>query len=107
MESLFSQDKRRFGSQLSASSANGQFGELCLRLLTHNIALLFQRRNQAASNPLELYAFNGAGSTDFSVGTGQQSFNSNYNSTRCIKSRKLPIHFRTSDNRQAPQWANV
>lgn len=43
VESLFSQDKRRFGSQLSASSVYGQFGELCLRVLAHNIALLLRR----------------------------------------------------------------
>ena len=66
VESLFSQDKRRFGSQLSASSVYGQFGELCLRVLTHNIALLLPRRIQQAPNPLEMYAFNGAGQATFS-----------------------------------------
>lgn len=63
VESLFSQDKRRFGSQLSASSVFGQFGELCLRVLAHNIAILLRLRNQQASNPLEMYAFNGASLT--------------------------------------------
>ncbi|MCA8913760.1 MAG: transposase [Planctomycetes bacterium] len=51
VESLFSQDKRRFGSQLSASTINGQFGELCLRVLAHNIALLLRRRIQQAPKP--------------------------------------------------------
>ena len=60
VESLFSQDKRRFGSQLSASTINGQFGELCLRVLAHNIALFLRRRIQQPPNPLEMYAFNGA-----------------------------------------------
>ena len=61
VEGTYSQDKRRFGSQLRSTSVAGQWGELLLRVLVHNTALLLRRQIQAASNPLETYAFNRAG----------------------------------------------
>ena len=40
VEGTYSQDKRRFGSQLRSTSVAGQWGELLLRVLVHNTALL-------------------------------------------------------------------
>lgn len=40
IESTYSQDKRRFGSQIAASTLQGQFAELMLRVLVHNVAIL-------------------------------------------------------------------
>ena len=42
VESCFSQDKRRFGSALRARSRQTQYGELYLRALIHNIAILWR-----------------------------------------------------------------
>ena len=51
VEALFSQDKRRFGSQLSGSTRQGQFGELCIRVLVHNIAIILRRQIRPALKP--------------------------------------------------------
>jgi hypothetical protein len=42
IEGTYSQDKRRFGSQFRATSPRGQWGELLLRALVHNVALLLR-----------------------------------------------------------------
>ncbi|MBK8207823.1 MAG: transposase [Planctomycetes bacterium] len=61
VEGTYSQDKRRFGSQLRSTSVAGQWGELLLRVLVHNTALLLHRQFQAPPNPPKTYAFNRAG----------------------------------------------
>ena len=58
IESSFSQDKRRFGSQISAQTYWSQCRELYLRVLVHNIALIwrfFYLLNRAVASPLSLY----------------------------------------------------
>jgi transposase len=40
IEATYSQDKRRFGSQIAASTLAGQFRELMLRVLVHNLAII-------------------------------------------------------------------
>jgi hypothetical protein len=47
VEGTYSQDKRRFGSQVRATSVKGQWGEILMRVLVHNIALLLHARTQA------------------------------------------------------------
>lgn len=42
MEGTYSQDKRRFGSQLRATSVKGQWGDLMMKVLIHNTALLLR-----------------------------------------------------------------
>lgn len=48
IESTYSQDKRRFGSQISASSVMGQYREVLLRVLVHNIAILLRLQSPLA-----------------------------------------------------------
>ena len=48
IESTYSQDKRRFGSQIAASSVMGQYHEVLLRVLVHNIAILLRCPNRPA-----------------------------------------------------------
>lgn len=46
IEATYSQDKRRFGSQLAASSTMGQYYEVLLRVLEHNVAILLRLKTQ-------------------------------------------------------------
>jgi hypothetical protein len=66
VEGTYSQDKRRFGSQLRATSVKGQWGELMMRVLIHNTALLLCPRRRAKHQPTDAAVFNRASLTPFS-----------------------------------------
>ena len=55
IEATYSQDKRRFGSQIAASSTMGQYYEVLLRVLVHNVAIVLRIER----------VFNGAIATPF------------------------------------------
>ena len=64
VESCFSQDKRRFGSALRARSQQTQYGELYLRVLIHNIAIIWRVHLKPRLMALiHLSLFNTAGRT--------------------------------------------
>lgn len=65
VESLFSQDKRRFGSQIAASSTKGQLGELLLRVMMHNIAILLRLKTPSTAILPRATVFNRASQTPF------------------------------------------
>lgn len=48
IEATYSQDKRRFGSQIAASSTIGQHYEVLLRVLVHNVAILLRLKSPPA-----------------------------------------------------------
>lgn len=74
IESLFSQDKRRFGSQLSASSVKGQLAELQLRVLVHNIAIILRARQMQRGKPADELSFQQSRSGSFSPSAAHAAF---------------------------------
>jgi hypothetical protein len=65
VEGTYSQDKRRFGSQLKAISVKGQWGHLLLRVLVHNTALLLCPERSRLHQRTIIIVFNGASLTPF------------------------------------------
>lgn len=63
IESCFSQDKRRFGSDIAGHKPQSQRRELLLRILVHNIAMIAERIGTSGTNFIRWLAnaFNRAG----------------------------------------------
>ncbi len=108
VESCFSQDKRRFGSALRARSQQTQYGELYLRVLIHNIAIIWRvhpkLRFIAASPPHLPPSFQHSRSDPFSctfdwweqAGTGSQGYKALCNQrglTCCVEKPKVGWRF--------------
>lgn len=60
VEGTYSQDKRRFGSQLRATSVKGQWSELLMKVLIHNVALLLCTQGKRTPEPMIHTVFNRA-----------------------------------------------